>query len=716
MSKLGSYKNTAFSESQKFLVLDPSTSSASLVLASELVAYITPSINSVKAESTRLSAENTDYKVGELVQTSGATAIGDGLASVYLVVAGGSGDFPMLNGNDLLVIAGDDALREQLISEVAGQGASLVSMEGGPTVENAITTANAEILKRVIWFTSLVNLNAYATPVVDQAAVVSDLTSDSGIYVYSGSVWVRKLPYLRTNEPAVINQSDLAAFNGPEYTSATSPENGKYWEFTATTPGLENTPDTIKMADARFANRIGGFKAQRLGVFSTPDSLGHRCGTFTYLKTSQTSAELLTDLSRYKAYTIEDVDRTDLTVAYADWRKVNDNSGDGLTWANAKASLAQAIALGTDIVLVRSGFYNRVNRIQDFSVTKDFSIIAVGGPVYAGVLSTGTWSKTAGQTNVYQLDFASGLTNITNRVFDNAIRSLNDAPTVYATVASIAAVDALPGSFYHTGTTTYVHAVNSRDLIIHGDELRLTQPVAVAAITFTGNHKLYFENIHIWGGNGGATILKSNGSAYPGSVFYNKGCVFSGVPDGAENGLAIRDIGICISDGSEASVNRRDGFSYHAWLAGASGVDGLNPHFVEVDCQAHGNGEGGSEGNNQGSTAHEDCVGVRVNGDYSGHQDGGCIVDIEAARVFHAGITANNSNTGGMILAAEGFGPLVGEWWVDGATMRGNPAVAVQQGDLVTQGYKAYLHYEDCVTEKPLSSRTFSPVPDSDFS
>jgi hypothetical protein len=144
MSQIGSYKNTAFSESQKFLVLDPLTSSTSLVLGADLVAYITPQIGSVKAESTRLSAENTDYKVGEIIQTSGATVVGS-LAAVYLVVAGGAGDFPMLNGNDLLVLIGDDALRAQLISQTAGQGASLVSMEGGPTVEAAVTNLQDSI-------------------------------------------------------------------------------------------------------------------------------------------------------------------------------------------------------------------------------------------------------------------------------------------------------------------------------------------------------------------------------------------------------------------------------------------------------------------------------------------------------------------------------------------------------------------------------------------
>jgi hypothetical protein len=156
MSRLGSYKNTAFSESQKFLVLDPSTSSASLVLASELVAYITPQIGSVRAESTRLSAENTDYKVGEIIQTSGATVVGS-LAAVYLVVAGGAGDFPMLNGNDLLVLIGDDALRAQLISQTAGQGASLVSMKDGPTVEVAVNN-------RVIRVSSRTEMKAYDVP------------------------------------------------------------------------------------------------------------------------------------------------------------------------------------------------------------------------------------------------------------------------------------------------------------------------------------------------------------------------------------------------------------------------------------------------------------------------------------------------------------------------------------------------------------------------
>jgi hypothetical protein len=207
MSRLGSYKNTAFSESQKFLVLDPSTSSASLVLASELVAYITPKIGSVLAETTRLSAENTDYKVGEMIQTSGATAIGDGLASIFLVVAGGDGDFPMINGNDLLVIVGDDALRAQLISEAFGKGASLVSMEGGPTVEVAVNRRTVFIGSVAESFAGLTGANG---AVYDVSGWQSGATFGGGQYVFDSGA-AKSLhdggKYISPTVPAVSAQA-----------------------------------------------------------------------------------------------------------------------------------------------------------------------------------------------------------------------------------------------------------------------------------------------------------------------------------------------------------------------------------------------------------------------------------------------------------------------------------------------------------------------------
>jgi hypothetical protein len=233
------------------------------------------------------------------------------------------------------------------------------------------------------------------------------------------------------------------------------------------------------------------------------------------------------------------------------------------------------------------------------------------------------------------------------------------------------------------------------------------------------------ENIENWGGNsGGSFDLISDGTEWPGSSFYAKGCVFAGAQDGNEgNGLGVRDIGVCISENTSCLSNRRDGFNYHNYLAGVTGVQGLNPNFVEINCNAHGNGVGGSENNNQGSTAHENCIGFRINSDYSGHADGGNVVDIQGVKAFNVAITAKDSNNVGMLLSADGYdtgsGLLPAIWWIDGAKCSGNPTVANAQGDIALDGFYSVLHYQDTDTEKPLSTRTFSDniqAPDEDFS
>lgn len=129
MATAGSYPIRSFSESQTFLVLDPSTSTVSRVRGSDLIAFITPNLNVVRSESTTDGLVNEDYKIGSLVQTTGQSAIGDGLGGLFLVVASGEGDVPMLNGNDLLTIAGDAFLRDQLNNGIVRFG-SLSDMEG----------------------------------------------------------------------------------------------------------------------------------------------------------------------------------------------------------------------------------------------------------------------------------------------------------------------------------------------------------------------------------------------------------------------------------------------------------------------------------------------------------------------------------------------------------------------------------------------------------
>ncbi len=143
MSTLGSYPTRDFSETQKFLVYDPETQSTSLVLGRDLGKYITPQSTYVFTEQSRAVAQNEDYQLGALIQTAGDLAAGDNFAGTFLVVPGGNGDFPMANGNDLLIIRGDVLLREQLASNNPGEGSDLVTYTGtGETVTEAIALAS----------------------------------------------------------------------------------------------------------------------------------------------------------------------------------------------------------------------------------------------------------------------------------------------------------------------------------------------------------------------------------------------------------------------------------------------------------------------------------------------------------------------------------------------------------------------------------------------
>jgi len=69
------------------------------------------------------------------------------------------------NGVPLTLTKIDLITASILASEDAGKGAALVSMEGGPSVQSAVTTNAADILDRVIRVTSIAEIEAYPAPV-----------------------------------------------------------------------------------------------------------------------------------------------------------------------------------------------------------------------------------------------------------------------------------------------------------------------------------------------------------------------------------------------------------------------------------------------------------------------------------------------------------------------------------------------------------------------
>jgi hypothetical protein len=147
---------------------------------------------------------------------------------------------------------------------------------------------------------------------------------------------------------------------------------------------------------------------------------------------------------------------------YVDSVNGND-ANDGLTSATAFATISAlpAIATGKRIGLARGSHWRE-------QLTIAVNSVAVGAygsganPLLdaSDIVPVGDWSKTGGQTNVYQATVAADLSVIT------WVNAWED-DVFLARAASIAACDAAPGSYYPSSDTVgptitlYVHATDS---------------------------------------------------------------------------------------------------------------------------------------------------------------------------------------------------------------------------------------------------------------
>lgn len=499
----------------------------------------------------------------------------------------------------------------------------------------------------------------------------------------------------------VISSSEISSINKPEISAISESKNSSHWSISPTANGLENTPDKIKMADNRYANRVGVHDMIRNGLVTSKD-FGHRCGTITYKKVSQSNSKLLTNFDKYKSETNPDFVAI---VRYLDPTNGVQGAG-GTSWATAEKRWAEIIAMNPDIVYIKSGFLNNNKRITSFTLNKNMALIGVGGPVIVGGVQSGVWSKEGGYTNLYRMT-ADVPAAMTSYVIDTKLRKEYGTPLVFTKVLTLAACDATAGTWFQDGIDVVVHTHDSREVIGTAFDIICTTQQTSPAINFAGNYKLYCENLHFWGNagalaeNDGALAIKADG-IYPNSVLYNKTCEFNGALGSNGNGLSVRFIGVCISENSSAMLNKRDGFNYH-W--GEVGPLNQSPHFVEIDCFATGNGLNSSSGNNQGSTSHEYCKGFRINTICTNHQDGGNITDVQSSQVWMTGIVSQGSSLHGMRLSTTGSATVDdAEWWIDGAVVTDNGVITPQYayGDLTFDGSKTKVHVADVTQDRQM--------------
>lgn len=280
------------------------------------------------------------------------------------------------------------------------------------------------------------------------------------------------------------------------------------------------------------------------------------------------------------------------------------DSNSGLTDPLALATITAAIAksdVGT-IMVKGNGVANPYYRGRGFNsavFSKSLNIIGYGsGLPYITTHDLLTYTLTAGQTFTYQttrssvsdvLDMANGL------VAGSGIRLTN--------VASIAAVEALAGSWFQSGTTLYVHASDSRNL-------STTQPSRIWALLdvpnvktgTTADYTIYLENLQPYGGTNCVLI---GGLTAAGAVV-----TLNNVGTGLSTLTGLGNVSLigCDSLLIDCDTDRSglDGYNYHAG-------GGKTPSAIEINCRSSDIGHTITD---QCSSMHDGGQIIRVNGEY----------------------------------------------------------------------------------------------------
>lgn len=244
--------------------------------------------------------------------------------------------------------------------------------------------------------------------------------------------------------------------------------------------------------------------------------------------------------------------------------------------------------------------------------TRSVSIIPANGSrvVFVGNDTTTppTWTKTAGLTNVYQATSVGGVNHLNGPV-DLKYLDGNGDFVITNKVASSAAVDATPNSYYYDGTSVvYVRATDSRSLI-SDPYMTSGYPGGNGILTSSNPITLWVTNCDFVGGAQSFVLSQSSIPAGTPPSFYCINSTFQGSV--TTEGFVVNGQYTVVLKGCRSTNNWSDGFGYHA----ANSSPG--PNCFEFGCSTGFNGRGNS-GSDQSSSAHDAAHIISLNPAYAG--------------------------------------------------------------------------------------------------
>lgn len=288
------------------------------------------------------------------------------------------------------------------------------------------------------------------------------------------------------------------------------------------------------------------------------------------------------------------------------------DGGTGVDWANAWAgidyAIDQHIADPTiDGIYVEGGEYRLPNRWDNALITENLAIIGVGGMVVTSSRPSTdlTFAPNGTYPDVHEATSGTTVAQVT----DNGVVTLQGFGTRLVERASLAEVNANPGSWYYTGTTLYVRTSDSR---APDSDVVTSLSVSNARINAPGK-RVYIKNVHFLGSGSSSSNL--NVEAVGELVMVNVWLTHSRAGNSldCDNADHTRFYNCITAEGWS------DGFNYH-------NIPGTTYSLEEL-CKSYNCGKDAGVYTNNGSTTHDGNYIIRVQGTYLGSH-GPVVIDV----------------------------------------------------------------------------------------
>ena len=357
----------------------------------------------------------------------------------------------------------------------------------------------------------------------------------------------------------------------------------------------------------------------------------------------------------------------------------SDTTGNG-TSANPFYSAKKAYDTvgGVTNIKAKAGIYKRIGSGDaGFNPAHSVSIESVDGAgkaIFTRVARGLVWTQEGSpNTSVYSsprsaVEWVIDLTGPT-RSGEFLKDGETPLPIELTRVASVAACQALPHSWYQSGTSSpvYVHTHDSR-----APDANLLVSLNETIFNPTNNITFWLDGIEGWGRGAARMIMTADNTAK--FCWQNSASRFlhQALNNGAQFSCCneVYSINCDVTD----VTGNGDAFNYHA----DSGAPTTVCHSLEVDCNARRIGLSGQTNNNC-TTAHDGCVAIRLGGEYLESYGPQAADVLDAQGLFLGGTYGNPLITGSFQACGIQSGTVEGIW-TKNCTYLGTQYARVQSG------------------------------------